>query len=231
MKNQSSSDQDLYQMAHEKVASGEADRYLDKLNAIVEHPDNLKKIKETLIDLDSSIPMRHFRKYWDKLPHTAQWALMHLSKGSIVSLTGGPIHLLIKFGFINYKGHLNENGQIMEEKIQAMGGLDKYMLKYGVKIGKYFVPELAGVEPFVDPLIKLQNISDKTLNRVRGAVRAAREVREAPERNIEKISSSTRGGLQKLNLVQADPYDFDETPARATNDNRAAARPSKRRAA
>lgn len=231
MNNQSYSEKDLYRMAHEKVASGEADRYLDKLNQIVEHPDNLKKIKETMIDIDSSLPIRHFRKYWNKLPHTAQWALLHLSKGSLVSLSGGPIHLLIKFGFITYKGHLNENGQIMEEKIQAMGGLDKYMLKYGVKIGKYFVPELAAVEPFVEPLIKLQNISDKTLNRVRGAVRAAREVREAPERNIEKISTNTRSGLQKLNLVAAEPAnDNEEMPsAIPANDNRPSS--SKRRAA
>ncbi len=190
---------------HKAVKSGKVDNLINRLDQIAQHPESLKKLTNLMIEVDSSAPIRHFRKFWDKLPHLAQWATMHISKGFLVmSSTHGPIELMIKNGFIVYKGHLNENGQIMEEKIQALGGMDKYMLKYGVKIGKYFAPELAAVEPFIDPLLKLQDVGDKTMEKVRHGVRAAREAREAPEHNIANISNATRSNLQTLSLLPAD---------------------------
>jgi len=191
---------------HEAVKSGKVDGLIDRMEEYANHPTTVKKLTSLMISVDKSAPIRHFRTFWNKLPQLAQWAIMHGTKGPMMmSSNNGPIELMIKNGFINYKGHLNENGEIMEEKIQAMGGMNKYLLKYGVKIGKYFVPELKEVEPFVEPMLKLQNLGDKTMEKVRHAVRAARETREEPKRNIQKISSDVRSNLQTLNFLPQEP--------------------------
>lgn len=185
----------------EKMTAGEVDDLIDRIDAYSKHPATLKSLTELLETVDQSFPMRHFRTFWNSLPHLAQWGLMHGTKGPNIFSGSGPIQTLIKFGFIDYKGHMNENGQIMEEKITAMGGWDKFMLKYGIKIGKYFVPELAPVEPFVEPLLKLNNIADKTMSQSREYLRSLHKIVEKPEKNIAQISDASRSQMESYSLL------------------------------
>jgi|GEM_PF-6063398 len=203
----------FYDKALDHVTSGKADSALDQLNALAEHPENLSTLSKTLIAVDSSRPMTAIRNYWDKRPPLAQWSLMNLNNTPLALATGYDFfELLVKFGFVDYKGHLHEDPKVMEQKVQAMGGKTKYLLQYGVKIGKYLLPEVAVVEPFIKPLQKLHGIIGNTLDKVRGDIRSARQVREAPARNIANISHATRQNLQhqtQLSLPFAEP----------TNDN------------
>jgi hypothetical protein len=199
--------------AEEIVLRGESDKYLGKLQEVANHPDNLLKITKVLSQIDNSTAMNGFRKAWNKLPRLAQWAVMRMGTPGNVFSSHGPFHMLIKFGFIEYKGHLNENGQINDEKIQAMGGMEKYLLKYGVKFGKYFFPELAPIEPYIDPLIKLSTIQDNWLTKIRHNLREVRQQNTLPQRNIHRISKGTKKEISHLHILPG----YVETKAANTN--------------
>jgi hypothetical protein len=182
-----------YNSALENIHNGKADTTLDQLRAAAEHPERLKTLSKLFISVDSSKPMTAIRNYWDKRPPLAQWSLMNLSHTPLALVTGYDFfELLVKCGFIDYKGHLNENPEIMEKKVQAMGGKTEFLLKYGVKFGKYLCPEVQVVEPFIAPLRKLHGIFAGTMDKIRGDVRAAREKREA----VTNISADTRRNIQ-----------------------------------
>lgn len=182
----------------------EVDDLIDRLDKYSTHPATLKSLTELLETVDQSAPIRHFRSFWNKLPHLAQWALMHGTKGPNIFSGSGPIQTLIKFGLIDYKGYLNEDGEIMEEKIVAMGGWDKFLLQYGVQFGKYLLPELAEVEPFIGPLLKLDNIADKTLSQSRQYLRSMHEIVEKPEKNIENIQDNARSQMETFSLLSSE---------------------------
>ncbi|MCC6643253.1 hypothetical protein IT411_00730 [Candidatus Peregrinibacteria bacterium] len=169
--------------------------YADKLEKILSHPQNQQKLGDVLHKIDQTSVMRHLRKTWDRLSQAAQWAIMHFSKGPGVASSTGPIHLLVRLGFINYKGHLDEKGKVMEEKVQKMGGTDRYLLKYGVKIGKYFFPELRSIEPLVEPLLKVSKSTDKALSTVRGNLLSRRSSKERAKLNINLQQGETRSKI------------------------------------
>jgi len=198
----------------EKMTSGEVDDLIDRIDQYSTHPATLKTLTELLGTVDQIAPMRYFRKFWNKLPHLAQWGLMHSTKGPNLFSSRGPIQTLIRLGFIDYKGHMNEDGKIMEEKIAAMGGFDKFMFKYGVKVGKYFIPELAPLEPFVGPLLKLDNIADKMMSQNRQYLRAQHEIIEKPEKNIENISDTSRSQMESYSLLPAEKKSAKNSPKR-----------------
>jgi hypothetical protein len=200
------------------MSAGDVDDLIDRIDKYSTRPATLKSLTELMEKVDQCGPMRHFRSFWNGLSHLAQWGLMHGTKGPNIFSGRGPIQTLIKFGFIDYKGHLNENGEIMEEKIVAMGGWDKFFLKYGIKFGKYFFPELTVVEPFVGPLTKLDNIADNTLFQSRQYLRSLHEIVEKPEKNIANISDATRSQMETFSLLpeknSGDPAAVLSTPGK-----------------
>lgn len=228
--------EDGYKRGLEAVQNGQADEALNKLRAAAEHPERLSSLSKLLIAVDDSRPMNSIRNYWDKRPHLAQWSLLNLQNTPLALVTGYDFwELLIKCGFIDYKGHLHEDPAIMEQKVQAMGGKADFLLTHGIKIGKYLCPEVKLVEPFIGPLRKLHSIFADTMDKVRGQVRAARLERERQNPTVEVVTSSIN--TQIANLV--DPT----TPAAArqglphlphmppANDNAGARTTSHRKAA
>ena len=171
---------------------------ISRIEAYANHPDTIKSLTKLMERVDQSSPMRRFRAYWNGLSHVTQWGLMHVTK----ALSGsGPIQTMVRFGFIDYKGHKGEDGQIMEEKIISMGGWEKFLVTYGVKFGKYVFPELKAVEPFVGPLLKLDKISVKTLSHVRVYLRSLHQIQENPENNISAISDTARSQMDSFSLL------------------------------
>ena len=101
---------------------------ISRIEAYANHPDTIKSLTKLMERVDQSSPMRRFRAYWNGLSHVTQWGLMHVTK----ALSGsGPIQTMVRFGFIDYKGHKGEDGQIMEEKIISMGGWEKFLVMAG----------------------------------------------------------------------------------------------------
>lgn len=183
----------------EKAQSGELDRYIDQLDKYADHPDNIRKLKTIMDEVDHSKVLTFFRnKMWDKIPYIGQAGLMHLTQGPLIGTSHGPLQTMVKFGLITYKGTLNEDGKIIQEKIEAMGGLDKYLLKYGVSLGKYFIPELAAIEPLIGPLTKLQSIGDKNISRVRHHLIQRRQAEQDALKNINDISDNTRDKVSEI---------------------------------
>lgn len=191
------------------VESGKADDLLARLEKTSENPHDLQTVTDLLIAVDASKPMTAFRNFWqggegrEGLPPLAKWSIMKTVRAQL----SGSVALdtMVKFGFINYDAHLDENGQVNEEKVRKMGGMNKYLLKYGVKFGKYFVPELAAIEPYVAPLLKLQEIGGTILDKTRPAMREARRLREAPARTIDQIAKTEHAQILTTLPTQAAP--------------------------
>ncbi len=187
------------QSAEKNVTStdlNQLDAAIIKIEEKSKDPETIMDLTKAAITIDQSAPIRYFRKFWDRLPKLAQFALMHTTKGPFIMSSNGPIQVMMKLGLLNYKGHLDEKGQIMDEKIQAMGGSNKLLKKYGVKIGKYFVPELRVVEPMVEQISKyedrLDKVSQNILPTLREKVRAHRNTTEGPAININLQQGDTR---------------------------------------
>ena len=148
---------------------------LQKLDQWASNPESFHGIGKVLSYFDTSLPMRKFRDWWEQRDHLTQWALMYgTTPPQTWMFNAGPIQALVKFGFIKYKGHYNENEEKMEAEIDKMGGMPNFLLKYGVKFGKYFIPELAGMEPFVEPLMKVQGMENKAIRNIRRSIRRHR---------------------------------------------------------
>lgn len=190
------------QTAEKNFAStdlGQLESVISKVEETAKDPQTLKDLTKAAITIDQSAPFRYFRKFWDRLPKLAQFALMHTTKGPFIMSSNGPIQIMMKFGLINYKGHLNEKGEVMDEKIQEMGGSSKLLKKYGVKIGKYFIPELRAVEPMVEQIAvyeeRLDKVSQNIMPKVRESVRANRNKVEGPAININMQQGDTRAKI------------------------------------
>lgn len=175
---------------------GQLDAIITKIEEKSKDPQTLKDLTKAAITVDQSAPIRYFRKFWDRLPELAQCAMMHITKGPFIMSSNGPIQIMMKFGLINYKGHLNEKGEVMDAKIQAMGGPTKLLKRYGVKIGKYFIPELKAIEPMVEQIAKYEDRLDKVslaiMPKVRESVRTNRLKVEGPAININLQQGDTR---------------------------------------
>jgi len=141
--------------------SEKGQEYMRKLEQWSANPENFHGAGRVLSYFDTSLPMRKFRAWWDQRNHLTQWALMKGTTPPPLWLTNvGPIQALVKFGFISYKGHHNEDREQMEQAIDKMGGMPDYLTKYGVKYGKYIFPELAEIEPLVKQIVRVKGISN-----------------------------------------------------------------------
>ncbi len=143
---------------------------------MLKQPEAIEKITEVVSAIDKHCDM--VRKAWDKMPADLQWAIRFADTRSP---TPSPIDMMIKLGMLTFKGHLDKGGNINETKIKKESELEQLLLKYGVKLGKWVFPELAALEPFVEPLNKLKGVQDDILSTVRRGVTANRENRLAEE--------------------------------------------------
>lgn len=190
------------QSAEKNIAStdlNQLDAVISKIEEKSMDPETIKDLAKAAITIDQSAPIRYFRKFWDRLPKLAQFALMHTTKGPFIMSSNGPIQVMMKFGLLQYKGHLDEKGQIMDEKIQAMGGSSKLLQKYGVKIAGFFIPELRAIEPIIEQISKyedrLDKISQNILPILREKVRTNRNQVEGPAVNINLQQGDTRAKI------------------------------------
>jgi len=182
----------------------EAQDAIAKIEAYGKNPENIGAISKPICYLDTTLPMRKFRTWWDNRSRLMQWAIMKACTPPMFQLqNAGPIQTLIKFGLITYKGHYNENPQKLQQqidsemerkvddKIDDMGILEKYLLKYGVKLGKYVYPELAAVEPFVEPLMRVKDVQTNVLRNIRHNVRRHRLKYESTQVQPADVAVST----------------------------------------
>lgn len=166
--------------------------YLKKLETWAENPESFHGIGKILSYFDTCLPMRKFRAWWDQRDRLTQWALMYGTTPPQMWIhQAGPIQALIKVGFLNYKGHHNENAAKMEDEIDKMGGMSDFMAKYGVKFGKYIFPELAPIEPLVEPLLKIKGLGNQALRNVRRSVYYHREKYEREQLKPIDVMVST----------------------------------------
>jgi len=155
--------------------SDKGKEYLHKLEQWSANPENFHGAGKMLSYFDTSLPMRKFRAWWDQRDRLTQWALIKGCTPPQLWLTDvGPLQALVKFGFLSYKGHHNENEEQMEQAIDKMGGMPDYLARYGVKFGKYIFPELAEIEPLVEPMLKVKGLSNKAIRNLRRSVRRHR---------------------------------------------------------
>jgi hypothetical protein len=199
-----------------KLESGEVDSVLNKFREWSQHPDSIEMGVSAVSSLDNWKYMRKFREFWNNRSEEVQYCIM---KSTSVIAAGpmaptalmfnmGPIQSLIKMGVITYKGHIGEDGKIMEDKITSMGGMEKVMLNGGLKvasgvakIGKYIYPELEIVEiaeKLVDPVKNLLGTSNKFLEKVRAGVYENRAAFESAETRRNSIIDETRLGCAEV---------------------------------
>jgi hypothetical protein len=75
-----------------------------------------------------------------------------------------PVRLLIRLDLLKYKGKLSSSD------LNGVSKAEKAAARLAVKLGKYFYPELKAVEPYLEPLLKLQEIKDNFINQTRARV-------------------------------------------------------------
>lgn len=170
-----SSSRSIEEQLQAAFESEKGKEYLGKLDQWASNPENFHGAGKILSYFDTCLPMRKFRAWWDQRDRLTQWALMKgCTPPQLWLYDMGPLQALVKFGFLTYKVHHNENEQKMEEAIDKMGGMPDYLARYGVKFGKYIFPELAEIEPFVEPMLKVKGLSNKGIRNLRRSVRRHR---------------------------------------------------------
>ena len=185
-----------------KAGKQTGDTLLKQLDEVSKNPENEAKLVNVMSKIDKSAPIKAFREnFWNKLPKIAQWGMMQsVGPGAASSPT---INLLLKSGFITYKGHMDKEGNVDDKKIAKMGEFKKWVGAKAIKVGAWFIPELKPIAPFVDPLMKLDKVKGDVLTRVRGKLRDLREeVGKPGEANSEgEVASKDKKPETKTNLV------------------------------
>lgn len=204
-----------------KIDAGEADGIANSFREWSEHPENIQMGIDAASSLDRLKPIRWFRNFWNKRSAEVQWAIM---KTTSVAASGamaplalwynvGPIQSLIKMGIITYKGHIGEDGKVMEDKITAMGGIEKVMLNGGLKVaagvasvGKLIYPELAIVEiaeQLSGPAKNILNSTGSYMEKVRAGVYENRNTFRAAQMERTAIKEATRYKLHGIMAAAA----------------------------
>jgi len=129
---------------------------IDNLSADIKEvlQDNfVKKGVYRILDKVDENYMDTMRAIWAKTPDEVKWAIMYmpaLFKGNPALLHLLPLHVLIKTGLLDYP----------EESIQYSAELEKKVLEYGVKFGKYLDPAIAVLEPLIKPIQKIWDMEE-----------------------------------------------------------------------
>ncbi len=191
--------------AADLVNSDKGKAALDKIKKWAEDPKSVEGIGKSLSWLDTSAPMRSFRAWWNRRSRLAQWAIMYGSTAAVTPTllvqNSGIIQTMIKFGFITYKGHVSESGEPledakkMEDEIDRMGGMSDFLVKYGVKVGKYVYPELEAVEPFIEPLMSAKGSANKGLRNLRANIRRRRGKFERENLKPADVANDTEAAV------------------------------------
>ena len=143
---------------------------LKKVNAVAEHMEGIKDDKTLQREAQKFAEWLHgnkvfkkFREGWDKLPHSAQWAVL---KGEeTLPMMPAWFNTLVEMGLLKYKGHTSpeERDEALNEKREW----NQKKTKWGLYIASIFQPEIEAVLPFLGPIEKLQNAKANVLESVR----------------------------------------------------------------
>ncbi len=186
-------DQDNFQIeTNNSVDAKIVNQYVNQLEKFFENPQHINKLTKLIISLNKSKPVKAMRFVWDKTPKVIQYGMLNASE------VVGPDFLgyLVKTGIIEYKGFKNEDKQIMEAKINALGGQKKVFRKYGIKYGQYFFPELKVLSPLEPSFERIDKLQDKVTSKIRKSVRESNEESKILSENIEDITNLTRQNIK-----------------------------------
>lgn len=171
MNSNSSYSQFKEQFSEEKLKDpAHQQELLGKLEKLAQNPDTQEKVADLIRTVNQSSFMEKIRGRWDGLSPITQKILFHnpvFGFGLNFMKHANPVRLLIRLDLLKYKGKLSSSDRNGISKAQ------KAATRLGVKLGKYFYPELKAVEPYLDPLFKLQEIKDNFINQTRARVHQA----------------------------------------------------------
>ncbi len=110
------------------------------------------------------------RKGWDKLPHSAQWAIL---KGEEVTPVAPPLmNTLIETGLLHYKGHASPEDR--DEALNEKREWDEKKTKWGSRIAAIFAPEIIEFLPVIELMQKFKNSKSKVFDIIRHRLDALR---------------------------------------------------------
>jgi hypothetical protein len=124
--------------------------------------------------IDDTAAMEAVRAVWDKVPAPVQRVMM---AGPGV---GEAAEALVRMGLLDYKNAPTE------QDVADMGKKKAEHLEMAVKYGKYLAPELAALEPAIEPIKAIEKAKDDVFAGTRDHLREARRKRE----NEEKIEEA-----------------------------------------
>lgn len=185
-------DQDNLQIEENNSVDAKiVNQYVDQLEKFFEKPQHINKLTKLMVSLNKSKPVKAMRFVWNKIPMTIQYGMLNTSE------VVGPNFLgyLVKTGIIEYKGFKNAETQIMEAKINNLGGRKRAFRKYGLKYGQYFFPELKVLKPLEPSFDKIDKLEDKVVANIRHAIRESNEESKILSENIENIKNLTRQNI------------------------------------
>ncbi len=154
----------------EQTSADGNDKDLEKMKKVAEHLESISDDKTLQREaqkfgewLNQNKAFKAFRKGWDKLPHSVQWAVL---KGEeTVPMMPAWFNTLIEMGLLQYKGHASPEDR--DEKINEKHEWDKKKTKWSVYIASVFQPEVEAILPFLEPIEKLRNAKSNVLESVR----------------------------------------------------------------
>lgn len=106
-----------------------------------------KIVFEVVDNVDDSKPMKKLREYWKHVPQMVRWAILHVP-GTVPEPFIQVCRNLMFCGFLPY----HEDPAMNKEYMRHKDSYDKTFIKWALKIGKYFVPELVAVEQSMKPI-------------------------------------------------------------------------------
>lgn len=169
-----------------KIESLEKGKVIDFKERIKEMSED-KRVRNVLYPvvekIDDNIVIQKARDFWNTMPYAAQFAFIYLPTNPVAEVAKA----MIQTGLIEYKGAANDNTGITEDKkLKQMNEWENMKLEWGVKIGKFFVPELKAVEPLIEPILAIKNVRDQVFEDVRYHLREVRQ-KKSDQKKIDQI--------------------------------------------
>ncbi|MCC7196883.1 hypothetical protein IT413_01665 [Candidatus Peregrinibacteria bacterium] len=162
--------------------SKEAGKVIDFKERVKEMSED-KRIRNVLYPIVEGIDQNSFvqkaRDFWNTMPYAAQWAFINIPTNPYAEVAKA----MIQTGLIEYKGATNDS------ELKQMTEWENIKLEWGVKIGKFFAPELAAVEPYIKPILEIKNIRDQVFEDIRYHLREVRQ-KKADQVQIDQIRSN-----------------------------------------
>lgn len=137
--------------------------------------------------IDASPKIDKIRRFWDSMPHAAQWAIMHLhSPIPNVVIPTGIFQALVQIGVLKYKGAETD------DELDEINKWNSLKIKWGMKIGAVFIPELRAVMPLLKPILEVKEAHDKILADARSHLREVQK-RKKDAKEIAETRSKITG--------------------------------------